>query len=199
MLHPFTPFITEEIWQRIQDRSEEEALTISSWPEMTGETFDDSITLFKTVQAQISAIRNIQAEMNLSPKAELIIIIKPKDEKLSEKLATAEWIFKKLLAVESITFDVHAEKPEASAASVVSGSEIYIPLKGLIDLEKERERIQKEINRLEGFLKSVEKKLANEQFVENAPDAVVEKERQKKADTHSNLEKLRKQLEEFEA
>jgi len=199
MLHPFTPFITEEIWQRIQDRSKEEALTISSWPEMTGETFEESISLFKTVQSQISAIRNIQAEMNLSPKAELTIIIKPKDDELSKELASAEWIYRKLLAIESISFDTDAEKPEASAASVVNGSEIYIPLKGLIDLEKERERIQKEIDRTEGFLKSVEKKLANEQFVENAPDAVVEKERNKKSDAKSNLEKLRKQLTEFDA
>lgn len=198
MLHPFMPFITEEIWQQIQERSEDEALTISPWPEITGETFDESVTLFKTVQSQVSAIRNIQAEMNVSPKAELNIFIKPKSKSLSEDLSTAEWIYRKLLAVDSITFDVNSEKPEASAASVVDGSEIYIPLEGLIDLEKERERIQKEIDRTEGFLKSVEKKLANEQFVKNAPDAVVEKERKKKADAESNLDKLRKQLEEFE-
>ncbi|MDX1642664.1 MAG: class I tRNA ligase family protein, partial [Balneolaceae bacterium] len=198
MLHPFMPFITEEIWQRIQDRSENEALTISSWPKTTGKTFDDSVSLFNTVQSQISAIRNIQAEMNVSPKAPLNIFIKPKNKSLSDDLSSAEWIYRKLLAVESITFDINAEKPEASAASVVEGSEIYIPLEGLIDLEKERERIQKEIDRTEGFLKSVEKKLANEQFVENAPDPVVEKERKKKADAESNLEKLRKQLEEFE-
>lgn len=198
MLHPFMPFITEEIWQRIRDRSEEEALTISSWPEITGETNDDSVSLFKTVQAQISAIRNIQAETNVSPKAELNVFIKPKNKSLSEDLSSAEWIYRKLLAIDSITFDVNIEKPEASAASVVEGSEIYVPLEGLIDLKKERDRIQKEIDRTEGFLKSVKKKLANEQFVKNAPDAVVEKERKKKADAESGLEKLRKQLAEFE-
>lgn len=197
MLHPFMPFITEEIWQQIRERSKDEALTISPWPDTTGETFDESVTLFKTVQSQISAIRNIQAEMNVSPKAELNIFIKPKNQSLSEDLSSAEWIYRKLLAVGSITFDVNSEKPEASAASVVDGSEIYIPLEGLIDLEKERERIQKEIDRTEGFLKSVEKKLANEQFVQNAPDVVVDKERKKKSDAESNLEKLRKQLTEF--
>ncbi|WP_234570922.1 valine--tRNA ligase [Rhodohalobacter sp. 614A] len=198
MLHPFMPFITEEIWQQIQDRAEDEALTISSWPEISGQTFDESVSLFNTVQSQISAIRNIQAEMNVSPKAELKIFIKPKNKSLSDELSSAEWIYRKLLTIDSITFDVDTEKPEASAASVVDGSEIYIPLEGLIDLEKERERIQKEIDRVEGFLKSVEKKLANEQFVKNAPDAVVEKERKKKSDAESNLEKLQKQLTEFE-
>jgi valyl-tRNA synthetase len=197
MLHPFMPFITEEIWQRIQDRSVDEALTVSSWPQMQGEAFEDSVSLFKVVQDQISSVRNIQAEMNLSPKADLNIIIKPNSDDLTGQLKSAEWIYRKLLPVESITFDVHADKPTASAASVVAGSEIYVPLEGLIDLNKERERIQKEINRLEGFLKGVEKKLSNEGFVNNAPDEVVEKEKQKKADAQTNLEKLTKQLEEF--
>jgi valyl-tRNA synthetase len=80
----------------------------------------------------------------------------------------------------------------------VDGTEIYVPLEGLIDLEKERKRIQKEIEKMQGYLKSTEKKLANEKFVQNAPDEIVEKERQKKKDAESNLEKLRKQLVEFE-
>jgi len=197
MLHPFMPFISEEIWQRIQERSDDEALTISSWPKMQGEAHGNSVSLFKVVQEQISSVRNIQAEMNLSPKAGLNIIIKPKSEELSVQLKSAEWIYRKLLPVESITFDVNADKPKASAASVVAGSEIYVPLEGLIDLDKERERIQKEIDRLQGFLKGVEKKLSNEGFVNNAPDEVVEKEKQKKADAENNLEKLTRQLEEF--
>ena len=197
MLHPFMPFITEEIWQRIRERSAGEALTISSWPEILDEKHDDSVKTFGTVQSQISAIRNIQAEMNLSPKTPLTIIVKPKNVEVYEQLFPAEWVYKKLLPVDSITFDLSAEKPPASAASVVDGSEIYIPLKGLIDLGKERERIRKEMGRLRGFLKSVEKKLANDKFVQNAPDAVVEKEQQKKADAESNLKKLDQQLNEL--
>jgi valyl-tRNA synthetase len=198
MLHPFMPFITEEIWQRISERKPEEALTISDWPESEGDTFDPSVELFGTIQAQISAIRNIQAEMNLSPKAELSILIKPDKKELQEKLSEAEWIYRKLLPVKSITFNTDAIKPTASAASVVDGTEIYVPLEGLIDLEKERKRIQKEIEKMQGYLKSTEKKLANEKFVQNAPDEIVEKERQKKKDAESNLEKLKKQLMEFE-
>ncbi len=199
MLHPFMPFITEEIWQRIQSRSKEDALTISAWPEPIEDTFKESVSLFKTVQSHISSIRNIQAEMNLSPKAELTLIIKPANQELGDRLATAEWIYRKLLPVESITFDNRADKPKASAASVIDGTEIYVPLEGLIDLEKERDRIQKEIDRLEGFLISVEKKLSNKGFVNNAPEQVVEKERQKKADAETNLEKLKHQLTEFES
>jgi valyl-tRNA synthetase len=197
MLHPFMPFITEEIWQRIRERSDEEALTISSWPKPTGEDFTESVGLFKMIQEQISAVRNIQAEMNLAPRAELDLIIKPKASSLEEAIESASWVYKKLLPVKSFTVSSSAGKPKASAASVVSGTEIYIPIEGLIDLDKERERIQKEIDRLQGFLKGIEKKLSNEQFVSNAPEAVVEKERRKKADTESSLQKLQDQLEEF--
>ena len=198
MLHPFMPFITEEIWQRIRERSAEEALTISPWPKISDQTYPESVELFSMVQSQISAIRNIQAEMNLAPKAELAIIIKPKTAELTNQLGGAGWIYKKLLPVESLTFNLSADKPKASAASVVDGSEIFIPLEGLIDLEVERERIQKEIDRLQGFMKGIDAKLSNKGFVENAPDAVVEKERQKKADAETNLGKLKDQLSEFE-
>lgn len=197
MLHPFMPFITEEIWHQIRERSVDEALTISSWPNMGALEDEESVKLFGTVQSHISAIRNIQAEMNLAPKAELEIIIKPKTGKFGEELKSSEWIYKKLLPVGSLNIDQNAEKPKASAASVVDGTEIYIPLAGLIDLDKERDRIQKEIDRLKGFLKSVEGKLSNKGFVENAPEAVVEKERQKQDDAKTDLSKLQKQLEEF--
>lgn len=198
MLHPFMPFITEEIWQRIQNRSAEEALTISSWPQQTGNTFRDDVKLFGIIQDQISAIRNIQAEMNLSPKAALNIIIKPSDKTLSDNLDRARWVYEKLLPVEDLVLDVSAHKPKASAAAVVGGTEIFIPLEGLIDFKKERERILKEINRLEGFLKGIEKKLANEKFVENAPAEVVENERKKREDALSDLEKLKTQLQDYQ-
>jgi valyl-tRNA synthetase len=149
------------------------------------------------IQEQISAIRNIQAEMNLAPKADLDLIIKPKSAASVDAIESASWVYRKLLPVKSFTVDPSAAKPQASAASVVSGTEIYIPLEGLIDLGKERERIQKEIDRLQGFLKGIEKKLSNEQFVSNAPETVVEKERRKKADTESSLKKLQDQLAEF--
>jgi len=198
MLHPFMPFITEEIWQRIQYRSTDEAITVSSWPEFESTADEADIELFKNMQEQISAIRNIQAEMGLSPKAPLTIQVKPADDQLKKGLEANQWIYSKLLSIESITFDPGLSKPKASASALVQGTEIFIPLEGLIDLDKERERIQKEIESTTGFLKSVEKKLANEQFVNNAPGAVVDRERQKKADAESNLKKLEESLSELE-
>ncbi len=198
LLHPFMPFISEEIWQRIRQRASDEAIMVSSWPEYRDDQVDpEAQKLFITVQQMVSSIRNIQAEMGLSPKAALNLFIKPKSGELTASLVDAGWIFRKLLTVDSITVDPAIEKPPASASSVVDGSEIYIPLEGLIDLDKERDRIQNEIENTLGFLKSVEKKLSNKQFVDNAPDAVVEREQQKKSDADSKLEKLRSQLKEL--
>jgi valyl-tRNA synthetase len=198
LLHPFMPFISEEIWQRIRSRTPDEAIIISKWPETDfNQTDQQSLELFTTVQNMVSSIRNIQAEMGLSPKASLNLFIKPKSNALISRLKDAGWIFRKLLSVETITVDIELEKPPASASAVIDGSELYIPLEGLIDIEKEKKRIRKEIENTLGFLKSVEKKLSNPQFVENAPDAVVEKERQKKQDADSKLEKLKAQLAEF--
>lgn len=195
LLHPFMPFITEEIWQRIQPRSADEALTISPWPQLSGEADSAAIELFTQIQEQISAIRNIQAEMGLSPKAELEIKIKPATDKQAEALKSERWIYHKFLSISDIKFDASISKPKASASALVKGTEVFIPLEGLIDLGKERERIKKEINKTEGFLKSVKRKLSNQKFVANAPAAVVEKERQKLSDAESDIEKLKKSLE----
>jgi valyl-tRNA synthetase len=199
LLHPFMPFISEEIWQYIRDRSPNEAIIISDWPVADeGLTDHEALEHFATVQKMISSIRNIQAEMGLSPKASLNLFIKPKSSDLTAPLSDAEWIFRKLLSVNSIVTDTEIEKPPASASAVIDGSEIHIPLEGLIDIGKEKERIRKEIENTLGFLKSVEKKLSNRQFVENAPDSVVDKEHKKKHDADTKLEKLKAQLEEFE-
>ena len=102
---------------------------------------------------------------------------------------------KKLAKVEEVTVDKNLEKPKASASAVLKNCEIFVPLKGLIDLDVERARLQKEITRLEGALTGIEKKLANEKFVNNAAPEVVERERTKQKDWNNNLEKLKEILE----
>ncbi len=199
MLHPFMPFITEEIWHRISSRTAEEAITITAWPESDkNHRHAESVDLFRTVQGQISSVRNIQAEMNLTPRTPLQIIIKPDHADLTGKLNDVKWVYERLLPVESITIESDAVKPKASASSVVGGTEIYIPLKGLIDLDKERERLEKEIQNIRGYLAGLKGKLSNKKFVENAPAAVVENEIEKLAAAESNLKKLNIQLEELD-
>ncbi len=196
LLHPFMPFISEEIWQYIDERSNKEALCISEWPSYNEEqVFEDDIALFERIQQMVSSLRNIRAEMGLSPKADIEIQIKSED---AERLNDNDWIIRKLQSVKSLYIASEMEKPKASASALIDKDELYVPLADLIDVDKEKERIQKEITRVEGFLKGVNGKLNNANFVDNAPDAVVQNERNKKRDGEANLEKLKAQLKDFE-
>jgi valyl-tRNA synthetase len=200
LLHPFMPFITEEIWQLIRERDMEEAMIVASWPEFDKNSVSKSDKeLFESIQKMISAIRNIRAEFNLNPNDEIDLLIKARNKETANALNDNEWIFRKLQSMGSFEVSADLEKPETSASAVIEGTELFVPLEGLIDLDKERKRIQKEIDRLEGFLKSIEGKLNNEGFVNNAPEDVVQKERDKKEDTETNLKKLRDILEELDS
>ena len=199
LLHPFMPFISEEIWQYIQDRKPEDALVVSEWPEYDGSL--DSISdvkLFSNLQEIVSSLRNIRAEMGVSPKEELEVLIKTVSGDLADSFSSNDWILKKLQSTSSLTIGIDIEKPGACSSAIVDGNEIYVPLAGLIDVDKEVERINSEIQRIEGWLKGVNGKLNNDNFVNNAPPAVVENERNKKRDGEANLEKLREQLKDFQ-
>lgn len=198
LLHPFMPFISEEIWQYINDRNKDEALCISAWPSFQSDVVNtNDIELFSLFQEVISAVRNIRAEMGVSPKQELEFLLKTKDAATAKSLNEQKWILNKLQSLKSIEISESTAKPSVCSSSIVDGNEIYIPLAGLIDFDKERERIQKEIDRIEGFLKGVKGKLNNKNFVDNAPDAVVLNEKNKLKDGEENLEKLKAQLEAF--
>ncbi len=199
LLHPFMPFISEEIWQYIQDRKPEEALVISDWPEYDAALDSEAdVKLFVSMQEIISSLRNIRAEMGVSPKEELEVLIKTTSDEVAASFSDNDWILKKLQSTSSVAISSNIEKPGACSSALVDGNEIYVPLAGLIDVDKEVERINSEIQRIEGWLKGVNGKLSNDNFVSNAPPAVVENERNKKRDGEANLEKLREQLKDFQ-
>jgi valyl-tRNA synthetase len=143
----------------------------------------------ETVVDIVTAIRNIRGEMNIPPSKKINVLLKSNE--VSER--QIDYI-KKLSRVEDLKAGEMITKPKASASAVVKSSEIYIPLEGLIDLDVERQRLQKEITRLEGSLVGIEKKLSNEKFVSGAPADVVEKERTKQRDWQENMRKLREIL-----
>ncbi|MTI89176.1 MAG: valine--tRNA ligase [Balneolaceae bacterium] len=198
LLHPFMPFISEEIWQHIQERSAEEALLVSEWPEFDETVYrKEDIEFFGIFQQMISSLRNIRAEVNVSPKEKLDVFINTKTADFAAKLTSNRWMIDKLQAIGKLTVSDKVEKPKVYSSAIVEGHEIYVSLEGLIDFDKERERINKEIKRLEGFLKGIKGKLSNDGFVNNAPDAVVAKERKKKSDTEDSIAKLKEQLKDF--
>lgn len=190
MLHPFMPFITEELWQLMGYRKEGESISTSIYPTVDQKKIKDSADEeMDFVKDIITAIRNIRGEMNIAPSKKVNAMIKSS----SVKDYQVEYI-KKLAKVEELIIDENIQKPKASASAVLRGVEIFIPLGGLIDLEVERQKIQKEISRLEGSLAGIEMKLSNEKFVANAAPEVVEKERAKQKDWLENIGKLKEIL-----
>ncbi len=187
IVHPFMPFITEELWQLISERKKGESISTSDYP-----VFDSSkINLsaekeMEFIQDVITALRNIRGEMNIVPSKQINAFIKSSEVGIHQ----VDYI-KKLAKVNEIKINKNLTKPKASVSAVVKETEIYVPLEGLIDLEVERNRLQKEIERLEGALTSIDKKLSNEKFVKNAAPDVVEKERTKKKNWEMNLVKLK--------
>ena len=188
ILHPFMPFITEEIWQYIKERSPEEAMIITRYPEQ--QAYDeDFLKQAEQMQEVISNIRKVRKEKNI-PQKEAIGLSVLEKESLSAELKE---IIQKLGNVSAIQ---KTDKALDNAASFRVGfNEYFIPLEGFIDVEAEKEKLQEELTYTEGFLKSVQKKLSNERFVNNAPEKVVEMERKKEADAMEKIAMLKKRLE----
>jgi len=187
VVHPFMPYITEEIWHLLEERKEGESISMQKFPQYNLDLIDeDAEKQAELLQSVITALRNIRGEMNLPPSKTISAILK------TDKLKEVTFGYIKALAkVDNLVVGSDVEKPKASASAVVKDCDIYVPLEGLIDLDIERSRIEKEIVRIEGSLQGVTKKLSNESFVGRAPADVVEKEKAKKEDWEKTLEKLK--------
>jgi valyl-tRNA synthetase len=190
IVHPFMPFITEELFHLIKERREGESIFISEYPKVHESKINPSAEKeMEFVQNIITAIRNIRGEMNIPPSKAIDVFIKTSEVKQHQ----VDYI-KKLARVVNLTADPNLEKPKASASAVIKDCEIFVPLEGLIDLDIERARLKKEIEKAEGSLGGINKKLSNEKFVQNAAPEVVENERRKKNDMENNLIKLKEIL-----
>jgi valyl-tRNA synthetase len=190
IVHPFMPFITEELWHLIKERKEGESILISEYPVVDENKINPPAEKeMEFVQNIITAIRNIRGEMNIPPSKAITVFIKTSEVKSYQ----VEYI-KKLARVVNLTADPGIEKPKASVSAVIKDCEIFIPLEGLIDLDIERTRLKKEIERMENSLTGINKKLSNEKFVQNAAPEVVEKERSKKQEWELSLNKLKEIL-----
>ena len=187
ILHPFMPFLTEEIWQLMKVRTPEEAMIISKWP-TTGDVNEQLIADFDLAAEVISGIRTIRKEKNIPFKNSIELKVL-NNEKAGKDLDT---VIAKLGNVEGLSYV--EEKPEGALSFRVKSNEYFIPVSGAVNIEEEVEKLQEELKYTEGFLKSVQKKLSNERFVNNAPAQVVEMERKKEADAKAKIETIRESL-----
>ncbi len=194
MLHPVMPFITEEIWEKIKVQGEPDII-VSQWPRVNGNfnfaAESDYTELFKEL---IYRIRNIRGEMNVAPDKKADVVFKTSSKAVSE-IAESEAVHIKALArVEGITVDADYIPEKTDASAVLHDAEIFMPLKGLIDIEKEKGRLEKEIVKVTSELKKVEAKLSSENFVSKAPEEVIQKEKGKLEEYTDILSKLQESL-----
>ncbi|SEJ33602.1 valyl-tRNA synthetase [Propionispira arboris] len=179
LLHPFMPFITEEIWQHIPH--EGESVMVSPWPADEMSKIDDAAeTNMTAIMETIKSIRNMRAEVKAVPSKKSAVVLHFASETLQTVFASNQGYLTVLASAQPITLESLAEgKPENAMTAVVNGVEIYLPLKGLIDVEKETARLNKELDLLDNEIKRVTGKLSNVGFIGKAPAELVEKEREK--------------------
>ncbi len=187
VLHPFMPFLTEEIWQHISERTPKEALIIAEYPKMVSVN-EALINEFKVASEVISGIRNIRKDKNIAFKDQIEFSILNNDNLNADFDAVIE----KLGNLSSINYVT--EKVDGALSFRVKSNEYFIPMGDAIDVEAEKEKLEEELKYTEGFLKSVQKKLSNERFVNNAPEKVITIERQKEADALAKIETIKASL-----
>jgi valyl-tRNA synthetase len=185
VLHPFTPFITEEIWDNMGERSKEDRMIVAPWPEV-GQVDADMLKGFESAEKVVMEIRRIRNEKQIAPKEKLQLLIK------GDQADAFNPVISKLANLEKI--ESTTEAPGSAAGFVVKGTEYFVLLEGLVDAGEEKEKLQKELEYTKGFLMSVTKKLSNERFVSGAPEQVVAAEKSKQADAEAKIKALEEQL-----
>jgi valyl-tRNA synthetase len=207
--HPFTPFVTEELWKNIQSdavdgvppakgvrgsgKAASSALITETWPEKEKKLQDKTAEKdFELLRNIISTIRNLRAEYQVEPakKIDATLVSKKYQKALDENAD----VIKFLGRVESLTVLGKGKAPENAVSTVLEEIEVHLPLTGMVDAEKEKSRLQKEITRLEGYLAMLDAKLNNEKFINNANPDIVEAERDKQKKSQDELDKYREQM-----
>jgi len=198
LLHPVMPFVTEELWQHLTERNGA-SLMVTEFPVVEDRWIDQKTEDdMAYVQDVINAVRNIRGENNIAPSKEIRVQVRHASETSATILNLYEKYLNKLGRVSAIERLTTPANPKLASSAVVAGSEIFVPLAGLIDLDAERGRLEKEIARLQQVIEATGRKLSNPSFVERAPKDVVDKEREKLTSFQATIEKLKANLTHFQ-
>lgn len=196
MIHPFMPFISEEIWQHLPH--EGETITLAAWPEYDP-AFEDAEAAaeMSLLMDAIRAVRNIRAEVNVPMSKKIELMLKAGDEQVLQIVNRNEVYVQRFCNTSSFTAGLDLTTPDKAMTAVITGAELYLPLAGLIDIDQEIARLEKELQHLNSEVQRVEKKLANEGFVAKAPAKVIEEEKAKMADYSDKRSKVIARIEEL--
>ncbi|WP_338470415.1 valine--tRNA ligase [Niallia sp. XMNu-256] len=196
LMHPFMPFITEEIWQNLPH--EGESITVAKWP-----VVDNSLTDVKAAEEMkllveiIRSVRNSRAEVNTPLSKKIKMIVKAKDQNVLATLEKNKAYLERFCNPEELVLSTEVAIPDKAMTSIVTGAEIILPLEGLINLDEEIARLEKELDKLNKEVERVQKKLSNEGFVKKAPEKVIEEERAKEKDYTEKRAAVQERLNEL--
>lgn len=196
MLHPFMPFITEEIWQKI--KIEGDSIMIQQYPIANESLINRDIeNSFEYIKEVISSLRNIKAEMGISPAKEVKVVIKTSDEMELKTLENNYIFITKLAKIEELKYGKNMDKPEQSGFRVARNSEVYMILTGLLNAEVEIKKIQEQIEKVQKDLDKINTKLSDERFTSKAPAHILERERRIQKEYQDKMDKLTENLKNF--
>jgi len=191
LLHPFVPFVTEKLWEFIEP---DNLLVVSDWPCVEESfIFEDDLKSMNLVNSVITSIRSIRSESNVEAAKKIKAVIYAAE--YLEALEGQKDSIMRLCRIEKLDLSLSGEKVEDAKAAFVGGVEIYLPLEGMIDFDKEVKRLEKEADKKRGFISNIEGKLSNKGFVANAPKALIEKQEAKLKEEKMLLNQILKQIE----
>ena len=187
IMHPWMPFITEEIWHLITERKEKDCIIVATWPQVKSERNTKQLTQFEICKELVTMIRNVRAQKQISPKEKLEVI---------ERSQHAPSFFNStVIKLGNLSaFNYSNNKVEGAFSFVIANTEFYIPLANNLNKDEEIQRLKKELDYNKGFLKSVQIKLSNEKFVANAKPEIIDVERKKESDALNKIKSIEEQL-----
>jgi valyl-tRNA synthetase len=196
LLHPLMPFLTEEIWQRLPLASRSaDSISIAPWKGVELPESPEAVEAMESLQAVIGAVRDLRQQMKVpAPKKPRVIVVSPSEHVRARLLANREQVLRLSWSGE-LEVTAKADKPPATASTVLPDLEIFLPLEGLIDLDGEKKKLEREHERIEKLLAAASRRLASEEFRERAPEDVVRREEEKRSEFRTILERLERNLE----
>ena len=198
VLHPIMPFITEDLWQRVPSKKAAASIMVSGWPVMKKNLIDKSAGRdMQFIISVIKSVRNLRAQWRVDASKKIELFIKCKNDSQKKAIEKNAEYIRRLSKVEKIECSKNLKKPKSSAIDVILDVEIFMPLHGVIDVKKEKERLGKKMDELLKFIDISAKKLKNKKFTQNAPKEVIEKVKDKKKTLSKEYEGLKKNLEDL--